>query len=334
MLEGGQSVPGGTADPRNNLENVFLPAGFSGRFTVDVRGTNIAGDGVPGNADVSDQDYALVVSNANAAANGPVLVHDLTTTAEVGAGDGDGFFEPGEQFRLHERLLNSGTSMASGITAVLVGPARTTVPVSNSAYPNIARDATGTNTTPFRVRLENNFVCGNPVRLKLNLTTAQGNSSVRISVPTGGPGTPVNRDSTDVPKAIPDSNPTGMTSTLVTSGPGTIQDLDVRIPGITHTFDGDLVISLIAPDSTAVLLSSRRGGAGDNFTNTVFDDEAATAISSGVAPFTGSFRPEQPLSVLDGTPAAGTWTLKVVDAAADDVGTLGSWGLRETRPGC
>ncbi|HYH61521.1 MAG TPA: proprotein convertase P-domain-containing protein, partial [Solirubrobacterales bacterium] len=149
-----------------------------------------------------------------------------------------------------------------------------------------------------------------------------------------GPGTPVNRDSTDVPKNIPDNNPAGVTSNLVVSGPGIIQDMDVRIPGLTHTFDGDLVISLIAPDSTTVLLSSQRGGSGDNYTNTVFDDEAATAISAGTAPFTGSFRPEQALSVLDGKPAAGTWTLKVVDQASADTGTLGSWGLRETRPGC
>ena len=335
VLTDGQSVAGGTADLRNNLENVILPPGFFGdRFSVEVRGTNIAGDGVPGNADTTDQDYALVVSNANASADGPVLVHDLTTTAELGASDGDGAIEPGEQFRLNERLRNRGTATASGITATLSGPARTTVPVSNSAYPNIARDATGSNFTPFRVRLEDNFVCGAPVKLTLDLTTAQGNDRVRISVPTGGPGTPVNRNSTDVPKAIPDANSAGVTSNLVLSGPGIIQDLDVRIPGITHTFVGDLAISLIAPNSTTILLSSRRGASGDNFTNTVFDDEAATAISSGAAPFTGSFRPEQPLSVVDGMQAAGTWTLKVVDAAADDVGTLNGWGLRETRPGC
>ena len=48
VFAGGDSVTGGSADPRNNVENVFLPAGVSGPFTVDVTGTNVAGDGVPG----------------------------------------------------------------------------------------------------------------------------------------------------------------------------------------------------------------------------------------------------------------------------------------------
>ena len=84
-----------------------------------------------------------------------------------------------------------------------------------------------------------------------------------------------------------------MTSTLSIAGSGTIQDLDVRIPDMTHTFDGDLEITLIGPGgSPSVTLVNNRGSSGDNFTNTVFDDEAATAISAGAAPFTGSFRPE------------------------------------------
>ena len=83
VFSGGESAPGGAADPRNNVENVFLPAGTSGKFAVDVKSTNIAGDGVPGNADTTDQDYALVVSNA-AVSSGPVLVHDLATPTEIG----------------------------------------------------------------------------------------------------------------------------------------------------------------------------------------------------------------------------------------------------------
>ncbi len=63
VFSGATSVPDGAADPRNNVESVFLPAGQSGRFSVRVRATNIAGDGVPGNADPTDQDFALVVYN-------------------------------------------------------------------------------------------------------------------------------------------------------------------------------------------------------------------------------------------------------------------------------
>ncbi|MFH1038465.1 MAG: GEVED domain-containing protein [PVC group bacterium] len=60
----GVSQSGGSADPRNNTECVFLPAGSSGSVTVTVRGTTIAGDGVPGNGDATDQDFALAIYNA------------------------------------------------------------------------------------------------------------------------------------------------------------------------------------------------------------------------------------------------------------------------------
>ena len=136
-----------------------------------------------------------------------------------------------------------------------------------------------------------------------------------------------------MPKAIPDHGDR-CESTLNIGGTAKISDLNVRVSQITHTFDGDLVISVIGPDGTTVLLSNRRGGGGDNFTDTVFDDEAATAISAGSAPFTGSFRPEQPLSAFDGKPAAGQWKLRISDEAGDDTGTLSGWGLTRRSPSC
>lgn len=65
-----QSQPGGVADSRNNVESVWLPAGSTGSFTVTVRAGNIAGDGVPNSGDGTDQDFALVVYNAQA---GPIV---------------------------------------------------------------------------------------------------------------------------------------------------------------------------------------------------------------------------------------------------------------------
>lgn len=64
-FSGANSITGGVADVRNNVESVFLPAGVSGSVTVRVRAFNIAGDGVPGNGDPTDQDFALVVYNAS-----------------------------------------------------------------------------------------------------------------------------------------------------------------------------------------------------------------------------------------------------------------------------
>lgn len=57
------SVPGGLPDRANNVEAVFLRAGTAGMMTITVTGFNIAGDGVPGNGDATDQDFALVCYN-------------------------------------------------------------------------------------------------------------------------------------------------------------------------------------------------------------------------------------------------------------------------------
>lgn len=64
VFSGANSVSGGTADFRNNVESVFLPAGTVGDFTVRVIARNLRGDGVPGNGDDTDQDFALVICNA------------------------------------------------------------------------------------------------------------------------------------------------------------------------------------------------------------------------------------------------------------------------------
>ena len=96
---------------------------------------------------------------------------------------------------------------------------------------------------------------------------------------------------------------------------------------LIHTFDGDLAISLISPTGTQVSLSNRVGGGGDNFTNTVFDDEAGTSISAGTAPFTGSFRPSTPLNAVDGQAMSGNWRLRIEDLAGIDEGSLTSWSV-------
>lgn len=94
---------------------------------------------------------------------------------------------------------------------------------------------------------------------------------------------------------------------------------------ITHTYDGDLILYLYAPNGSRVTLSNRRGASGDNYTNTVFVT-GGTAITSGTAPFTGNFAPETAFSTLTGN-ADGYWGLQAEDGAAADVGTIDSWSI-------
>lgn len=77
------SITGGTRDSRNNVENVFLPSVTAGQtISIHVRATAINGDGVPFNADPTDQDFALVIYNG-AACTSPGLPGSVTAIASA-----------------------------------------------------------------------------------------------------------------------------------------------------------------------------------------------------------------------------------------------------------
>jgi subtilisin-like proprotein convertase family protein len=126
------------------------------------------------------------------------------------------------------------------------------------------------------------------------------------------PPTTTNKVATDVPKSIPDNNTTGVASTLAVSGlSGTLQDVNITV-AITHTYKGDLRVTLIHPDGTQVILHNQTGGSADNI-NTTYDTLTA---------------PAQALSAFNGKSPNGTWQLKIQDLAAADTGTLTAWTLQ------
>ncbi|MBX3401282.1 MAG: proprotein convertase P-domain-containing protein, partial [Gemmataceae bacterium] len=141
-------------------------------------------------------------------------------------------------------------------------------------------------------------------------------------------------NSTDTPLALPDFDilnnvPTTTTSTLALPAlpiGQVIADLNVTL-NIQHTFVGDLTIVLVSPNGTRVTLFDQRGGGDDDFIATVFDDQAINSITTGIAPFTGSFRPEQGLSAFRAQNTLGNWVLEITDNAGQDFGTLFNWSL-------
>jgi len=142
----------------------------------------------------------------------------------------------------------------------------------------------------------------------------------------------------------------GVTQSLCTvSGVGVLGNC-VTIENVTidlqHTFVGDIGILLIGPGGQVLELSTGNGGGGDNYTNTVFSDNAGDFITTGTPPFTGNFRPEGRVTNLNnpynnspplgtftfantynGTNADGNWTLYINDYVALDIGTLLSWSI-------
>jgi subtilisin-like proprotein convertase family protein/uncharacterized protein (DUF2141 family) len=130
--------------------------------------------------------------------------------------------------------------------------------------------------------------------------------------------------STDVPRGIFDYTTTY--STIAVAGLQAVTDLNLTL-NISHTFTGDMTGHLVSPQGTRVGLFFYVGGSGNNFSNTTFDDEAFTFISSGIAPFSGSYIPDQLLSAFDGENPNGVWTLEISDQAGGDSGSLNSWSL-------
>ncbi len=69
VFNGQFSTIGGSADNKNNVESVFLPAGVTGDFGVTITAANINSAGVPNGTVLSrklNQDFALVVYNGSA----------------------------------------------------------------------------------------------------------------------------------------------------------------------------------------------------------------------------------------------------------------------------
>lgn len=110
---------------------------------------------------------------------------------------------------------------------------------------------------------------------------------------------------------IPDNNPAGIERTLTVTQAGQVRDIEVAVD-ITHTYIGDLSVTLVSPSGTQAALHSRSGGSQDNLLATY----KSTATSA--------------LAALRGQPMQGAWKLKVVDLEAVDVGKLNRWALRIT----
>ncbi len=128
------------------------------------------------------------------------------------------------------------------------------------------------------------------------------------------------------PQAIPDAGQ--FVSTVFIPDAREILDVNLRIDA-THTFVGDLRVTLISPSGQTAILANRQGGSTDDM-RVLFDDEATLQIVNSAGPLTGSLRPVEALSIFDGESAEGTWTLLVQDLRSSDTGSLEDWQLELT----
>jgi subtilisin-like proprotein convertase family protein len=121
-------------------------------------------------------------------------------------------------------------------------------------------------------------------------------------------GVQVFQGSSSPDKSIPDNNARGIRDKIVCGDHFTISAITVGID-ITHTYIGDLRITLSSPTGTTVLLHDRSGGSANDL-HTRLD-----------------VRSQPALHALAGEAVNGEWTIHVQDLAAMDRGRLAGWTL-------
>ncbi len=109
-------------------------------------------------------------------------------------------------------------------------------------------------------------------------------------------------------KSIPDNNSRGIKDIISSNAHFTVSSIRISVD-ITHTYIGDLRVSLIAPSGKNTVLHNRSGGSTNDLAKTY--DTAST--------------PE--LNSLIGEQVNGDWTLHIQDLAPADRGRLKSWSL-------
>jgi subtilisin-like proprotein convertase family protein len=153
----------------------------------------------------------------------------------------------------------------------------------------------------------------------LTVTVTSADSPTPSPTPTPTPTSRPTPTPTFTPSPTPTPSPTGcaagngtdvqipdlstVESAITISGcPGNASGGATVDVHIVHTYIGDLIITLVAPDGSTHILQSRAGGSADNIDQTYIVN-------------------------LSSEPADGIWRLRVQDAAAADVGRIDSWTI-------
>jgi uncharacterized protein YegP (UPF0339 family)/subtilisin-like proprotein convertase family protein len=352
VFSGALSVPGGASDPRNNAESVFLPAGTTGTFSVTITAASINSDGVPGVGSALDQDFALIVYNAQEEPQPAVVASEATLVAES-CGAGNGAIDPGESVEVAFALANVGTLDTTDLVATLLPTGGVTTPSGAQSYGALPAGGAAVSRTFAFVA---DGACGGQLTATLALEDAGaplGEVSFVLDIGTQVSSGLATSESNPTAISIPVGGPAGpYPSTLTVAGlPGRLETARVTLHGLRHPYPDDLDVLLVAPDGrSVVLMSDAGGGAGVSGLELTFDDAAASALPDHGGLASGSFRPtnhegaadEFPapapegvrgatLASLAGGEANGTWRLFVVDDFFLDGGAIdGGWTLTLT----
>ena len=348
VFDGAFSIPGGNADLRNNTESVFLPAGTTGVVSVVVTAFNLNSDGVPNQAPSIDQDFALVIYNAEER-DAPLIVSAGAEITAENCGLGNGAIDPDEQVAVRFALQNNGSAHTTNVIATLLAAGGVLSPSGPLSYGAlIAGGPAATNMFTFTA----DGACGSALTATLSLNDGGTDlGDIAFTFDLGGTtGTTSTNTAPGVVTINTFGNAIPFPSTQTVSGLiGTIENVTVTLLGFSHSFPEDLDMLLVNPAGQSVVLMSGAGGPEDlTGIDLTFNDEAPTFLPDSTLITAGSYKPSRyfepafdapapagpygtTMSALNGTSPNGEWKLFIYDAEMDDGGSLASgWRLNIT----
>ena len=265
--------------------------------------------------------------------------------SDVAGGNGNGAVDPGET--IQETLLWTNTTggvTASNVTATLTTSATgVTLLQATNAYPNIPYLSAASNSTPFSYKLSKSVPAGTILTFTNVLQTGSlaftGTFSHIVgSVALGAPVTNTFAVTNVVGLAIPQNTTVYITNPVAVAASGSITDVNASVR-LNFTRDSWLTIALRHPDATEVILHANTGNTGADFGSgtppgalvyTVLDDQAATSITSGTAPFSGTYSPSGVLATFNGKAPNGNWVLRLQNTSSTRTGLFYAYQLAIT----
>ena len=347
VFSGALSAAGGSADARNNVESVFLPAGLTGTVVITVTAANINSDGVPNESPSVDQDFALVAYNASV----PLVSLNSATLVAESCGNGNGAIDPQETVTLNVAFANIGQSPVTNLVVSLLPVNGVTAPGGAQTYGALLPGgAPKTNAFTFTA----NGSCGGALAAVFELVDGPHNlGSVTQSFSLGALTSQTSSWTNSTQINIPATGTRGIASpypsTISVSGlTGTVGKVTVTLRGFAHTFPDDVDVLLVGPTGEKVLLMSDCGG-NPNVTDLTLtlDDDALGALPDSSQIVSGTYKPTNydttsdafnspapggpystALSLFNGLEPNGTWSLFVQDDSNTDTGRFAQgWAL-------
>jgi len=335
-------TPDFTLDVSNDPQTVCAPANAS--FSVEV-GTQLGFTNAVSLSASGQPAGTSVAFSPNPATPGSVSTMTVSGTGSAAAGSstitiaGAASGSPGHTTTAH-LTINVGapaapalTSPADSSTGIDIAPTLVWQPVAGAASYTIeiATDAgfgtivasqgglTATSYTASALAPNTHYFW----RVRASSTCGSGANSAVFSFTTA------NQICSSPHLAIPDNNATGVSDTLTFTDATVLTGVRLKI-GATHTYVGDLKFTLTRGAQSVLAINSSNCSSDD--IDVVLDDASTTPVQSqcnaSSPAISGTDKPNSPLDApFAGQTFGGSWTLKAVDTAGQDTGTLDRWCL-------